>query len=159
MRTEFRKFIMKGMIRFSVYKETLRAIVMAQAASDFGKGRYPNPSQKLRPRRWKGARKMAYAIKAQEIVRALKMIDSNPPMGINYYVTIAKDQNGKESIITFFDIKLPDDKLQISFHTPSNSQESEQLSKWIGKGRKTRWSARHGGSRSCAERLTQRFCL
>jgi hypothetical protein len=159
MRTDSRKFIMKGMIRLSVYKETLRAIVMAQAASDFGKGRYPNPSHKLRPRRWKGAQKMAYAIKVQEIVRALKMIDTNPRMGINYYVTIDKDQNGKKSIVTFFDIKLSNDRMQISFHTPIINPESKQLSKWVGKGRKTRWSARHGGSRSCAERLTELFCL
>ena len=66
---------------------------------------------------------------------------------------------GKKSIVTFFDIKLPNDRMQISFHTPIINPESKQLSKWVGKGRKTRWSARHGGSRSCAERLTELFCL
>ena len=150
---------MKRGDKMSVYKECLRAIVMAQAASDFGKGRYENPSQRLRPRRWKGAQKLGYSLKVLEIVRALKMIDSNEPMGINYYVTIDDDQNGNKSIVTIFDIKLPGDRLQISFHSPKSNPDSKLLMKWVGKGRKTRWKARHGGSRSCAERLIKRFCL
>lgn len=150
---------MKRGDNMSVYKECLRAIAMAQSASDFAKGRYEHPSKQLRPRRWKCARKMGYSIKVLEIVRALKMIDSNEPMGINYYVTIDNDLKGNKSIITFFDIKLPGDKLQISFHTPANNPESKPLLKWVGKGRKTRWHPKYGGSRSCAERLIKRFCL
>jgi hypothetical protein len=132
---------------------------MAQAASDFGKGRYENPSPKLRPRRWKCAKRMSYSLKTSEIIRALKMIDSNNPMGINYYVTIDKDQHNRKSVITFFDIKVDGDRLQISFHTPINNRDSKPLLKWVGKGRLTRWSPRHGGSRSCAERLIKKFGL
>lgn len=124
-------------------KQIVRAIVMAQACSDAAKHRNAQIYLKSFGRCPKD-----YDFKAQMIVRALKLIDSNPPMGIHYWLSKERDQNRYPSILVYFDIKVEDTRYQISFHTPL--RKAGELKKWVGKGRPTHWrKANEDGRLNC----------
>ncbi len=134
-------------------RQIIRAIVMAQIASDAGKGTY-----ELHMKADRGARHLGYGLKVTAIVRALRMIDTTPMCGVNYYVEKTLDQNRCASTIVYFDVKVHDGvRKQLSFHTPMSL--ADPLQPWVGKGRKTRWTREFGGSRKAARELIELFDL
>lgn len=154
-------------------KSIIRSIIDAQIASDAGKPNLCyNSSDDRRDRRRNNClkrnaegysmipmhdgraelcRKKQYEIKEFHIVRAIQKLNCTNFNNINYYVVESPDQNGYDSIITYFDIKTKGKRFQISFHTPWN-KASKELKNSIGKGRPTRWRKNQISSRqSCLE--------
>lgn len=118
-------------------KEIIRAIIMAQISSDAGKGMH----RVFLPGGQYAARK-GYRAKEFYELRALTMVDSTPKCGINYWVEATPDQNGIDSILVYFDIRICEKRFQISFHNPAWSS----IRSYVGKGRKTRWTHEYYGS-------------
>lgn len=134
-------------------KAIFRAILMAQDSSDAGKGHrrygaayYPG---------WTNARAMGYQLKHGMIIRALRIIDSNPPMGISYWVESGFDQNGYDSVLVFFEWRDDGRRFQVSFHNPA--EKAGELIKWVGKGRPTHWNHKLGGSREACDYLNGKY--
>ena len=134
-------------------KAVFRAILMAQDASDAGKGHrrygaayYPG---------WNNARVMGYSLKQAMIIRALRMIDTSPPMGISYWVEYAPDQNGFDSVLVYFEWKEDRRRFQVSFHNPA--RKAGDLLQWVGKGRQTHWNHKMGGSRESCDYLNAKY--
>ena len=135
----------------NIKRKVVRCICDAQAASDAGKF---GPSTKHHCRE---ADYMAYKNKPMYILMAIHYIDSNPRMGINYYVVEIPDQNGHRSVLVYFDIKEGGTRYQVSFHTPYG--KASDLLPFIGKGRKTRWTKEIGGSRKACDELSRLYNL
>lgn len=129
-----------------VEKAIIRAIVMAQIASDAGKGIH---EIFLPGGDFPGETKYRYKEFYQ--LRALKMIDAAPRCCINYWCDIAPDQNGFESVLVYFDIKVGGTRFQVSFHNPGN--QALGLWAYVHHGRKTRWTRELGGSRYACKKL------
>lgn len=126
-------------------QKCIRIIVNAQRASDGGKG--------ISQLGYNWATKKGYSVKPLLIAQALRIIDSHPHMGINYYVTSEPDQNGYGSVLVYFEIKENGERLQISFHNPHSL--ASELYPWINKGRTTRWNGEYGGSRRACSIIDQ----
>jgi len=127
----------------NIEKAIIRAIIMAQISSDAGKGihRIYIPGGNF-PAIKKYRAKEFYEL------RALKMITASHRCGINFWCEFAPDQNGIDSVLVYFDIKVDGKRFQISFHNP----RIELFSEFVNRGRKTRWTADLSGSaRSCQE--------
>ena len=134
-----------------------RLVCLAQDASDSGKFEsvltFRNTNNAV-------AHKHGYSVKTAYIMKAVKLINSNPRCGWNYYISgQTPDQNGYKSVIVYFEYK--DDgnhRYQISFHTPwdliPTSMETQMT-----KGRNTRWNHNIGGSRYNCQRLINMFDL
>jgi hypothetical protein len=142
---------MKGGLFMNIKRKIVRCICDAQAASDAGKF---GPSTKHHCRE---AEYMGYENKPMYIIMAIHYIDSNPRMGINYYVVEIPDQNGHRSVLVYFDIKEGGTRYQVSFHTPYG--KASDLLPFIGKGRKTRWTKEIGGSRKACDELSRLYNL
>ena len=88
-------------------KDIIKNIILAQIASDAGKG-YDNVAQASFPIIGKEVRKsmhFGYTIKDKYIQNAIELINATPRCSINYWCVKAPDQNGYDSIIAYFDIK------------------------------------------------------
>lgn len=139
-----------------VQRQILRAIVEAQHRSDCAKWQPWYIDEVVQGANW-GPRRTAYDDKLMYIVKALKMLDKTPPFGVSYWLTIEDDQNGFTSVVSYFRIRRPEGNFQVSFHTPWRL--ADPLIPWIGKGSKTRWNKRIGGSRTDAKELKVVFNL
>lgn len=137
---------------YEVAKSIARKVILAQDASDRGKGieslgyncsdRYP--------------RDMKYAAKNTYILAAIKEISTTRPCGWNFYVSPNRlDQNGHDSVITYFQFKLDGVRYEISFHTPAD--QAGNLKPFFNKGRKTHWNGKIGQSREDCQRLACLF--
>ena len=131
----------------------IKAICKAQIASDAGKGIY-----ELSCKNDKHAVNTAYLSKENYILPALGVLTKSKTTNINYWCEETGDQNGYPSIIVYFDIKINNERKQVSFHTPLN-KASEGLLKYISTGRKTRWDKKIGGSRDTCRQLIEEFNL
>ena len=129
-------------------RNVLLTIINAETASDSGKG-FNNLYGKSDARNRKAAR-MGYANKLSYILAAIKTLRGirGGSQVINYWVDPG-------SYITYFDIVLESDigvkqRLQVSFHTPSNVPGCEKLYRLAGTGRKTKWTGEiHGSIEAC----------
>ena len=118
----------------NIERQIAKAIVQAQMASDRGKSISElGGSSRLS----RGPKKLGYGIKVDYIVSAIKLIRCNSRGSFNYYVVAAPDQNRYPSVLVYFDIRLPDTRVQVSFHTPMG--KADQLKPYIGTGRRTHW--------------------
>ena len=131
----------------------IKAICKAQIASDAGKGVY-----KLTCKNDKNAVNTAYLSKENYILQALGVLTKSKITNINYWCEKTGDQNGYPSIIVYFDIKINNERKQVSFHTPLN-RASENLLKYVSTGRKTRWDKKIGGSQDTCRQLIEEFNL
>lgn len=128
----------------------LRLIILAQSASDAGKG-YENIYGPGVGKDQSAVRK-GYSLKLTYILRAIRQLRTGKPSRyINYWVD-------PDTLITYFDIRIEDGngighRFQISFHTPEHVPGYEKLVQYSGKGRVTRWNKLVGGSREAAEAL------
>lgn len=126
----------------------IRAICSAQIASDAGKGirDLPDISKTAHTQ---------YAGKTPAILRAIKLVNSQRQSAIHYYVEPCRDQNGYESILVYFDIKVDNNKYQVSFHNPMS--RAGELKKFLCKGRKTRWHKNLLNSRETCALLIEKY--
>ena len=131
----------------------IKAICKAQIASDAGKGIY-----KLACKKDKNAVNTAYLSKENYILQALGVLTKSKLTNINYWCEKTGDQNGCPSIIVYFDIKINNERKQVSFHTPLN-RASETLLKYVSTGSKTRWDKKIGGSQDTCRQLIEKFNL
>lgn len=128
-----------------------RAIVSAQIASDAGKRIYMLDVKNTYPRY------TGYGSKVHFQIRALEMIRTSKKTDFNYYVVRSTDQNGYDSIIVYFDFKIKGERMQVSFHNPTDC--SGKLMKYIGTGRVTRWNRDKISSRDCCYELIEYYGL
>ena len=100
----------------------------------------------------------SYRDKSAWMEKALKMIISSRS-GWDFYVESNKpDQNGYSSTIVYFQYTDVDkNRYEVSFHTPTS--KNWVLRPYIGKGRKTHWNKKIGGSKADAQRLIDYFNL
>lgn len=130
-------------------EKIIRAIIMAQIASDAGKGIHA-----LHINRCGKPGKTGYKSKEEYQIQAIKLIDSDPDCGISYYVSRHKDQNGYPSIVVYFDIVLEeDDRYQIAFHNPP--RQAIHLRSYVGHGKKINRIHRFGGADTCARLIDE----
>ena len=136
-------------------REIARFIILAQTASDAGKGskfKYIPDSR--------GAIHFGYGVKTHYILQAIALIRITDQKMFRYYVSgQTPDQNGNASVIVYFDVKLERKRRQVSFHTPWNQVEGTILEQLIGSGRKTRWDKEIGGSSDTCYDLAEYFHL
>ncbi len=142
--------------RLSLEASIARLVCLAQDASDSGKYEhvlnFRNTDNSV-------ARERGYRIKTAYIEKAVKLINSNPRCGWNYFVTgQTPDQNKNPSVIVYFEYKNDGNRYQVSFHTPW-SLISTDLESMMTKGRNTRWNHKIGGSRKDCQRLIEMFDL
>lgn len=116
-----------------------KQIVLAQIASEGGKGKSTTvkkvssfiPLGKLYS-------KKGYLAKDTCICKAIKAIQKNPSSGFYYHVKVEKTfRNNSHRFIVYFNFKLGDERLQISFHTYAN------MWKFVNQKCTTRWQKKH----------------
>lgn len=132
--------------------QVAKMIVAAQIASDAGKGIYRLSMHGNNKALQERAELFDYGIKDEYILEAIKLINSNPYMGWNYYVIKDMDQNGYPSYITYFTLKHEGKNLQVSFHTPANVGWSTLQNK-VGSGTRQFWryNKKAGSARHCSD--------
>ena len=135
-------------------KRIAQMVVLAQDASDAGKGKNQLDETKM-SRRYSAT---GYDAKLHYILSAIKLINSSRPCGWNYYVIKSPDQNGYPSYITYFQYKdSGNTRYELSFHTPWDI--GYELYPFLGKGRKTHWNGKRCGSLADANALVALFDL
>lgn len=135
-------------------KRIARLVILAQDASDAGKG--IDSLEISTSRRY--TQSHGYAAKNTYILEAIRAITSTRPCGWNFYVEANQpDQNGCASVITYFQYRLDGVRYDISFHTPAD--QAKGLRPYFGKGRKTHWNRKIGGSRNDCQSLADIFNL
>jgi hypothetical protein len=126
-----------------IERKVLFDIIHAESGSDAGKGYFHVYEKETAASR--KAVKMGYGNKLRYILSAittLRGIRGGSKM-INYWVE-------PDTLITYFDIKLETERLQVSFHTPAHVPGRGKLERFAGTGRKTVWTGERGGSiRAC----------
>lgn len=133
-----------------------RLVCLAQDASDSGKYEH---ALKFRNTDNSVARERGYRVKTVYIEKAVKLINSNPRCGWNYFVSgQTPDQNKNPSVIVYFEYKNDGNRYQVSFHTPW-SLISTGMEALMAKGRNTRWNHKIGGSRRDCQSLIKMFDL
>ena len=120
----------------------IEMIILTQIASDAGKNIFDDKIVLAGAAR-EYAEETGYGSKAYYERSAIELINKVPGCGINYWVS--------EDLIVYFDIRLNGKRYQISFHNPNTSII---LGKYVGKGRKTRWTCDIDGSRKAARELS-----
>lgn len=135
------------------FKEICRYIVAAQIASDGGKEIYDLMS--YLPKTWQDG----YDAKDGNIAKAIKIINTTKPCGINYYYGKG---DGVAPVIIYFNIKTDKGYKQVSFHSFNKA-----FAKMIGKGQKTSWRYSTSSRENCEflinhydlfKEKTQDFC-
>ena len=130
-----------------------KAIVMAEAGSDAGKGYTPEYTSAHSPMR--RAKENGYAIKGEYILRAIKMISNAKRSSFTYYVI--KEENG--FLITYFETVIRKETIQVSFHVPTWDKYHGDISRYVGKGKPTDWNRIVGGSIDACRIIAEHYEL
>lgn len=130
-----------------------KAIVMAESGSDAGKGFKPEYTSSHSPMR--RAEENGYAIKGEYILRALKLIASAKRSAFSFYVIM--EDNG--FLITYFETVVRKETIQVSFHVPTWDKQYDLISKYVGKGKPTKWNQIIGGSVDACHLLAEHYEL
>lgn len=125
-------------------KKIARLIIRAQDCSDAGK-RISSGNRE--------AEYLAYNGKSEQIILALKSIFGAKRTIFSAYSTKEPDQNGYPSILTYFEFNVDGEEYQISFHTPYREALQSGLTRFVGKGKETKWNGVYGGSRNARDKL------
>lgn len=136
----------------SLNRRIAKELVRAQAASDAGKGIHVLDNREDRYR--------GYSNKEMHIMYAISLINKVPfkESIFRYYVSnVEPDQNGCDSIISYFEFKIGDTEYQMSFHTPLGCAQMCGLINYRNKGCRTSWDGIISGSRTAALCLNQYF--
>lgn len=135
---------------YDVRKQIIRFICLAQIASDAGKGIYEleMSSKMADTAAWR-----KYAIKDKMIFEAIKIINNSRRCGINYHIVSGKDQNGHDSYIIYFDVKVEGERRQVSFHSFNKKLWSPR----VNTGRKTVWDEK--SSRYNCKKFIEEYAL
>ena len=137
-----------------IEEKILKNIIAAQIASDAGKDIDELMLVDINEF-FIRAHYRAYSGKTEYIANAIALINSTSLGAINYFTEAKKDQNGYNSFVTYFDIKLNEKRYQVSFHTPAN--KAEKIKSSANKGRRTHWRKNHESSREVCEILIKEF--
>ncbi len=131
-------------------KELATLLVLAQAASDNGKGIH-SLSRCLKPALKKKA-SVGYPAKDFAINKAIMLIAKYHFSDVHFFVT--EDQEHRAKYLVYFDVKLSGERLQISFHSFNDS-----LRRFIKRNANsyTEWDV--GYSRGVAAILAKNFKL
>lgn len=129
-----------------------KAIVMAEAGSDAGKGFTPDYMSSRMMRR---ACVEQYSIKSEYILRAIKMISNAKRSSFSYYVIM--EDNG--FLIAYFETVIRKETIQVSFHVPTWDKNHETISKYVGKGKPTEWNRIPRGSIDACHILAEHYEL
>ena len=129
------------------YLKIVAAIVAAQACSDAGKSIFDyNYSQKIDKT---FGEYQHYSHKDKFIAKAIDLIDSAPPCGVNYSVT--KGDLGNGNNIIYFDIADKNcGRMQVSFHNFTRAMREKR-----GKGRPTHWHWDEDSRQNCEVLFSQ----
>ena len=130
-----------------------KAIVMAEAGSDAGKGYRPDYTSAHSPMR--RAEENGYAIKGEYILRAIKMISNAKRSSFNYFVIMEDDG----FLITYFETVIRKETIQVSFHVPWWDNYHKEISKYVGKGKPTEWNQILDGSANACYILAEHYEL
>lgn len=147
-------------------KRILALVLAAQGSSEVGKG-YWYDTFLLTSGDSRHKAKNGYASKIDCEVSAIELINFynslkyrkgiKRELSVNYFVEEAPDQNGYPSGIVYFEFKYRGTRYQVSFHNPAELLERSRLNLYVGKGRKTRWNRRVGGSMADIENLCRAY--
>ena len=131
-------------------KELATMLVLAQAASDEGKGIHSLSSCLNNNLRRKA--EIGYAMKDEAIMKAISLVAKYHFHDVHYYVV--KDTERRAKYLVYFDINLADSRCQISFHS-----FDDKLFKFIKKNERsyTKWDC--GYSRGNAADIAKKFNL
>lgn len=124
-------------------KQAIRRIVMAQVASDGGKGivdLLDVMPERLMPSAQK-AWGRGYAVKDKLLEQACAIVACHKDNDIHFFVT--EDEQGIAKFIVYFDVKIENKRWQVSFHS-----FSENWKKWT---RSTAASRGHWDKRNSRE--------
>ena len=94
-----------------------------------------------------------YAIKDDCINNLVEIIDKSAPFGVRYYINIDLDQNGYESNVIYFTIKLNGRTYQMSFHNFNDKIMARAKGHNNNIGATICWDQRAGHSRIVAAKL------
>jgi hypothetical protein len=132
-----------------------KAIIMAEAASDSGKGYLPDYTSAHSPMR--RTYHEGYDLKGSYILRAIKMISSQKKSSFSYSVTSPHEG----MLIIYFEssMKVNGRRLQVSFHMPDYDSVYDELSRLVGKGKPMVWNGIVGGSIECCDALAAHYDL
>lgn len=149
-------------------RRILVLVLAAQGSSEMGKGNWDD-TYSLTSGDSRHKARNGYASKIDCEVSAIELINLynslkcrkgiNRELKVNYYVEGAPDQNGWPSYIVYFDFKYRGMRYQVSFHNPEELVEGSKLIRYVGKGRKTRWNRRIGGSADDIADLCRAYCV
>lgn len=129
---------MSNKMRDDLYREIVRNIVMAQDYSDAAKRACYGSSGH-------------YKRKQDCINAAVKLINTNPYVGVRYRSVKAPDQNGNRSRIFYFEVNYYGNVYQISFHSFQDLDKKDYGTESIS------WD--HGDSRKNCHTLTRKLRL
>ena len=125
------------------------AIILAQVASDGGKWdpyTLNSISTIYLYKRAKTAYYRGYAVKAQYVVNAIRGINKSKDSMFRYNIQFAKDQNGYDSILVYFEWKQYGRRKQVSFHIVPREWTREMILLVSHCTRHTEWNRVRGGS-------------
>ena len=132
-----------------------KAIVMAEAGSDAGKGYTPDYTSAHSPMR--RAEKGGYDLKGEYILRAIRMISNAKRSSFSYYVVL--EDEIEYFILVYFETVIRKETLQVSFHVPIWDKYYREISKFVGKGKPTDWNEIIGGSVDACYKLAKHYEL
>ena len=142
---------------YFIQKNIIYHIVATQVASDGGKKDSRKGNPKINIKNGKNYYHLGYEAKVPLLIKTIKLINSAPRCGINYFIEKNKgDQNGYPSTIVYFEIKINNKKWQVSFHTPAHQADELDI---LPSGRKTRWDKKKGGSYAACKELKALYKL
>ncbi len=128
-------------------KAIAETIIMAQVASDAGKGIDDLALKLTDNARNRNAQSHGYNVKDLYILKALNRINATKSPDVRYFVTRDEHIN---SYLVYFDIKLNGHRLQVSFHS-----FSKKLKAYLGSKEPSHWD--HKSSRNSCVYMAQYF--
>ena len=136
-------------------KEIAKAIIMAQVASDGGKGIEDicRITHKSYPYWYQG-----YNAKDDLIIKAISLINKSKNSAFRYHVWKGDlyGWSGASCIVYFETTFMGDQKLQVSFHT-FDERVKRFILRRFNRGYKTEWNELLGGSREDVITLASRY--
>jgi len=131
-------------------KQAVRRIVLAQVASDGGKGitdlldMMPNNIMPAAQRAWNSG----YAVKDKLLEQACAITACHKNSDVHFFVT--EDKQSIAKFIVYFDVKIEDKRWQVSFHSFSN-----RWAKWAKSTVASRGHWDHKSSREACVKMLQ----
>lgn len=128
-------------------KAIAEAIIMAQVASDAGKGIDDLALKLIDNARNRNAQRHGYNVKDLYILKALSHVNAAKNSDVRYFVTRDEHIN---SYLVYFDIRLNGRRMQVSFHS-----FNRKLKAYLGSKEPSHWD--HKSSRNSCLYMAEYF--